>query len=228
MAFSEAWSSQYIVKPADTDAAQFGAQQIRNLKRNIQERFEFDHVLGAEMDDEAGHKHVSFMVDYADASGNVLPAGRTGDIGRLYTKGDGLFYKVSGGTEHQLVPLPLPIVRHTVTFDVDDYDQGYLADKLLPEIGATTFGYVMAHPVYTSREGTSGPYTAGRFISVGELDTITENSILLTSHGSIVDGRTFAYTFLVNSDRQISLIVGVSVPADFRSTITLALVLITL
>ena len=107
MVFDIAWTSQYESSPADTDLASLGAQQIRQLKQAIAQRISFDHELGAGTSDIAGHKQVSFLLDFGQV-GTDLPAERSGEVGRIYPKGTRLYYKRRGQTEQAIYLGDLP------------------------------------------------------------------------------------------------------------------------
>jgi len=93
--FTRTWDE---TDPADADKAKFGAQEIRELKSDIQERMDVDHMWDGDTQD-GEHKQLTMPEQAADPS-NVA------DKGFVYTKDvDGiteLFYEDSDGNVTQL------------------------------------------------------------------------------------------------------------------------------
>jgi len=78
MAHTQTWNSSYEAIPANGDDASEGALRIRNLKRDIRERLELDHIMD-ESDNDGLHEKVTFAAPISK------PTAVT-DQGFLYTK----------------------------------------------------------------------------------------------------------------------------------------------
>ena len=92
--FTRTWNAAYEQSPADTDDASEGAQRIREVKTDTQERLVIDHSWAGDGSDGA-HKKLTLLEQAAD------PA-TVANQGFLYTKDDSgdteLYYKDAGGT----------------------------------------------------------------------------------------------------------------------------------
>lgn len=101
MAFRTTWNTSYEATPPDSQAKSQGAQRIRELKQDIRERLEIDHIFGGMDDVDSGkHKQVT-LKQLANA-----PATESDEVA-LYSKdvsgSPELFYRPkSSGAEVQL------------------------------------------------------------------------------------------------------------------------------
>ncbi|MEK0326827.1 MAG: hypothetical protein QQN63_14100, partial [Nitrosopumilus sp.] len=86
MAHTRNWNAAYEAIPADSAAASQGANRIRDLKLDIRERLDLDHIMDEDTVDDGRHRHVC-LVEQASDPGNLA------NKGFIYTK------DVSGVTE---------------------------------------------------------------------------------------------------------------------------------
>jgi len=98
MAHTRTWNASLEAIPPNTQAAASGAERIRDLKVDIRERLELDHVMD-ETNDDGYHKQVT-LEEQASSPANLA------DKGRLFTKDVAglteLFYLDAAGTEFRL------------------------------------------------------------------------------------------------------------------------------
>jgi len=69
MAHTRTWNAAYEAIPPNTQAASQGAERIRDLKTDVEERFTLDHVMD-ETDDDGYHKQIT-LEEQASAPGNL-------------------------------------------------------------------------------------------------------------------------------------------------------------
>jgi len=95
MAHSRVWNAALEAIPANPSAAAAGAERIRDLKIDIRERLELDHVMD-ETNDDGFHKQVT-LEEQASSPSNLANKGRlfTKDVGGLTE----LHYIDAAGTE---------------------------------------------------------------------------------------------------------------------------------
>ena len=98
MAHTRTWNAALEAIPPNSQAASQGAQRIRDLKLDIRERLELDHVMD-ETDDDGYHKFVT-LEEQASSPANLANKGRlfTKDVGGLTE----LHYIDAAGTEFVL------------------------------------------------------------------------------------------------------------------------------
>lgn len=93
------WNAAYEAIPADPAAAAQGANRIRDLKLDIRERFDLDHIMDEDTTDDGRHRHVC-LVEQGSDPGNLA------NKGFLYTKDVSgvteLFYEDNSGDVLQL------------------------------------------------------------------------------------------------------------------------------
>lgn len=99
MAHTRNWNAALEAIPADAAAAAQGANRIRDLKVDIRERLDLDHIMDQDINDDGRHRQVCF-IEQASDPGNLA------NKGFLYTKDVGgiteLFYEDSAGSLFQL------------------------------------------------------------------------------------------------------------------------------
>lgn len=86
MAHIRNWNAALEAIPADNAAASAGANRIRDLKVDIRERLDLDHIMDEDTTDDGRHRHVCLVEQVGDPGNLALK-------GFLYTK------DVSGATE---------------------------------------------------------------------------------------------------------------------------------
>ena len=99
MAHIRTWDAAYEATPPNAQLAAQGAQRIRELKVNIRERPDLDHIMDDDNTNDGRHRWVA-LVEQAGDPGNLA------DKGFLYTKEVGgiteLFYMDDTGTLFQI------------------------------------------------------------------------------------------------------------------------------
>lgn len=99
MVHSRTWDAAYEATPPNTQNASQGAQRIRELKIDIRERLDLDHIMDDDDTNDGRHRFVG-LVEQASDPGNLT------DKGFLYTKDVGgiteLFYEDDAGTLFQV------------------------------------------------------------------------------------------------------------------------------
>jgi len=68
MAHTRTWNAAYEANPADTQDANLGATRIRELKQDIRERLDLDHIMDDDDDDDGRHRVVSLIEQASDPS----------------------------------------------------------------------------------------------------------------------------------------------------------------
>ncbi|KKL92150.1 hypothetical protein LCGC14_1887620, partial [marine sediment metagenome] len=95
MAHIRTWDAAYEATPPNAQLAAQGAQRIRELKVDIRERLDLDHIMDDDDTNDGRHRWVA-LVEQAGDPGNLA------DKGFLYTKDVGglteLFYEDAAGT----------------------------------------------------------------------------------------------------------------------------------
>ena len=76
-------NNTYKASPADTDQASEGAEQIRNLKENIEQRLFRDHNQRTTTSAPEGHKQISFVTNYG---ATAKPTGEATDAATLFAR----------------------------------------------------------------------------------------------------------------------------------------------
>lgn len=67
MVFRTTWNTSYEATPPDSQAKSQGAQRIRELKQDVRERLEIDHVYGGASDSDSGkHKKITLVEQGSD------------------------------------------------------------------------------------------------------------------------------------------------------------------
>ena len=99
MAHIRTWDAAYEATPPNAQLAAQGAQRIRELKVDIRERLDLDHIMDDDDTNDGRHRWVA-LVEQAGDPGNLT------DKGFLYTKEVGgiteLFYMDDTGTLFQI------------------------------------------------------------------------------------------------------------------------------
>lgn len=99
MAHSRTWNAAYEASPPNAQDAAQGATRIRELKLDIRERLDLDHIMDEDDTDDGRHRQVC-LVEQASDPGNLT------NKGFLYTKDVGgeteLFYRDATGNVQQL------------------------------------------------------------------------------------------------------------------------------
>ena len=99
MAHIRTWDAAYEATPPNAQLAAQGAQRIRELKIDIRERLDLDHIMDDDDTNDGRHRWVA-LVEQAGDPGNLA------DKGFLYTKDVGglteLFYEDAAGTLFQI------------------------------------------------------------------------------------------------------------------------------
>lgn len=99
MPHTRTWDAAYEATPPNTQNASQGAQRIRELKLDIRERLDLDHIMDDDDTNDGRHRHVA-LVEQSSDPGNLT------DKGFLYTKEvdslTELFYEDDAGTVFQV------------------------------------------------------------------------------------------------------------------------------
>lgn len=181
--FTRTWNGAYEASPANTQAAAQGAQRIRELKIDIRERMEVDHIYGTGSVDEGAHNFVH-LKEQGSAPGGAA------DYGVMYSKDVSgvteLFYKDSAGTETQIT------------------QNGNILGRLVGEIVCTAFtaaptGYLACNGAAVSRTTYSALFAKiGVFFGSGNGST-TFNIPNLTGKVPMGYGVTYAAAGMTNA-----------------------------
>lgn len=99
MAHTRTWNAAYEATPPNNQNASQGAQRIRELKQDIRERLDLDHIMDDDDTDDGRHRFVALVEQAADP-GNLALKGfvYTKDVGGLTE----VFYMDAAGTVLQL------------------------------------------------------------------------------------------------------------------------------
>lgn len=99
MAHTRNWNTAYEAIPPNTQAAQEGAERIRDLKTDVRERLDLDHIMDEDTTNDGRHRWVALVEQAGDPS-------NLADKGFLYTKEvdslTELFYEDDAGTVFQI------------------------------------------------------------------------------------------------------------------------------
>ena len=99
MAHTRTWDAAYEATPPNTQNASQGAQRIRELKLDIRERLDLDHIMDDDDTYDGRHRHLG-LVEQAGDPANLAT------IGFLYTKDTSsiseLFFEDDTGTLFQI------------------------------------------------------------------------------------------------------------------------------
>ena len=177
MAFTRDWDNAYETSPSDGQNISQGATRIRELKVDVRERINVDHLMPGTTTAEGGmHRQVTFV----DPLG-AKPT-QANDQTYLYTKDASgtseLFWEDEAGNELQLTTagelnIPAPLVysgKVNASGTLSDGPAGWGCSRILEGVFRVT------HTVDATMNVTTSPDAAGSIIYTSEVDTIGASS----------------------------------------------------
>ena len=142
MAHTQTWDSTFEASPADADDAKEGAGKIRDLKRDVRERLDLDHIMDDDDNDDGLHRQITFKAPLGSD-----PTTAT-NKGFLYTKDVSsvveLFWKDESGNVVQLTTggaldlQKLGSALDTNAFAINESEAAAVASAATTDIWATT------------------------------------------------------------------------------------------